>query len=264
MQGESLRGERQLRQAGIELIGPATPEADAEVIIVAASALKKAGVENFSVDVNMPGIISNLLAAEALDEDQLKILFDAVAHKDVSTIRTLSFAYRDSLIGLLQSAGPASTAIPAIERLELPESAKRQLRDLKHMVEILAGQGWNITIDATESRGAGYYSGSSFSIFVPGVATEVGRGGRYRVDGLDATGFTLYVETLLDIVPEAARAKRIFVPEGIAAENIAALQAEGFTTIYALSEYGASEDEAKRLGCDYIFKDNKIIGLLDD
>src|SRR5690606_36147989 len=38
MQGEQLKGDRQLRQAGIELIGASSPEADAEVILVAATA----------------------------------------------------------------------------------------------------------------------------------------------------------------------------------------------------------------------------------
>src|SRR5262245_18668843 len=34
MQGDQFKGDRQLRQAGIELIGAASPEADAEVILV--------------------------------------------------------------------------------------------------------------------------------------------------------------------------------------------------------------------------------------
>lgn len=261
MQGEQLKGDRQLRQSGIELIGPATPEADAEVVLVAAEALKKAGVAAFSVDLTLPGIVGALLAEEKLDEEQLKTLFAAVAHKDVSTIGTLSFHYRDTLVGLLQSAGPAATALAAIGRLDLPDSARRQYEELKQVVNMLSARadaGWSLTIDATESRGAGYHSGIGFSIFVPGIASEVGRGGRYRIENTEATGFTLYVETLLDILPAPARAKRILISEGIAAKNTDRLRDEGYVLVYALSDYGASQEEAKRLGCDYLFTNNTV------
>ena len=264
MQGDRLSGERQLRQAGIELIGPATSEADAEVIFIAAEALKKAGVQTFSIDLNLPGIVGSLLATEKLDEETLKTLLDAVAHKDVSTIQSLSFSYRDTLIGLLQSAGPATKALAAIDKLELPENARRQLHDLKRVADILQAQGYtNLTIDATENRSVGYHCGISFSIFVPGVATEVGRGGRYRIQAataqadMEATGFTLYVETLLSILHAPSHSKRILVADGVTAD-IQKLRADGFTIIYALSEYGSSKEEAERLSCNYLYKDGKV------
>src|SRR5690606_23023687 len=61
MKGEDFRGDRQLRQAGIELIGAASPEADAEIIRVAAGALKRAGIRQLSIDLNLPGIAHDLL-----------------------------------------------------------------------------------------------------------------------------------------------------------------------------------------------------------
>ena len=64
MLDEQLKNERQLRQAGIELIGAASPEADAEVIVVAAEALKKTGITKLSIDLNLPGIVGSLLASE--------------------------------------------------------------------------------------------------------------------------------------------------------------------------------------------------------
>ncbi len=267
MQGEQLKRDRQLHQTGIELIGVATAEADAEIILVAVEALKKVGITNLSIDLNLPGIVGSLLAAERFEEEELQVLLSAIAHKDVSTISKLNFGYRDTLIGLLQSLGSAEDALSAIERLDLPDSARRQCADLRQVVEILRGRNnpdWTITIDATENRGAGYHSGISFSIFVPGVACEVGRGGRYKIQGdsarsdIEATGFTLYIETLLDILPQAARPKRILVSDGINNTKADKLRSEGFVIIYALAEYGKCEIEAKRLGCGYIFKDNAI------
>ena len=267
MQGEQLRGDRQLRQAGIELIGASSPEADAEVILVAAEALKRAGITKLSIDLNLPGIVGSLLASEKLDNDQLQQLFAAVAHKDVSTLRTMQFSYRDTLIQLIQCAGPAKIALAAMERLDLPESARSQLRDLHEVVSILGTLGstdWTLTVDATENRGLAYHSGISFSIFVPGIATEVGRGGRYRIEGArqtqdtEATGFTLYVDTLRGIMPAPKAQKRIFISEGINSDAAQKLRAEGYVTVYALSEYGRGEAEAKRLGCGFLWTNNAV------
>lgn len=267
MQGEQLKGDRQLRQAGIEMIGAASPEADAEVILVAAEALKRTGITKLSIDLNLPGILGALLASEALDGDQLKTLLDAVAHKDVSTIKTLPFSYRDTLIGLIQSAGPAKQSLAAIERLDLPEAARKHCRELKEAIDILTRAGnpdWTLTVDATENRGFAYYTGISFSIFVPGASCEVGRGGRYRIDGntpaqdCEATGFTLYVETLRSLLPATRSEKRIFIKGGIGDSDTSTLRAEGYITVHALSEYGNDAQEAKRLGCGFIWDNGKI------
>jgi len=265
MQGEQLKNDRQLRQAGIELIGASSPEADAEVILVAAGALRKAGIGALSIDINLPGIVASLLASEKLDSDQLKLLFEAVSCKDLSTLSTLQFSYRDSLVGLMQSAGPAAAALAAISRLDLPESARAQLRELQSVVQILAGSAppeWTLTVDITENRGLDYHSGICFSIFIPGAACEVGRGGRYLIQDTQATGFTLYVETLRELLPEPRRQQRIFVAEGIAGGQAQALQAEGYVTVFGLPEFSRAEDEAKRLGCEWIFKDGQIRKLV--
>ena len=270
MQGEQLRGDRQLRQAGIELIGAASPEADAEVILVAAEALKRAGITKLSIDLNLPGIVGSLLASEKLDNDQLEQLFAAVAHKDVSTLRTMQFSYRDTLIQLMQCAGSAKAALSTMERLDLPESARSQCRDLQEVISLLSSLGsadWTLTVDATENRGLAYHSGISFSIFVPGIACEVGRGGRYRIEGesqmqdMEATGFTLYVETLRGLLPDAKPQKRIFIGEGIGSDAAQKLRAEGYVTVYALGEYGRGEAEAKRLGCGFIWINNSVKAL---
>jgi len=264
MQGEQLKGERQLRQAGIELIGVTSPQADAEVILVAAEALGRAGITTLSIDLNLPSIVSTLLAEDTLEHDQLQELFAAVAHKDISALKNFSIRHRDALIALIQCAGPADSALKAMAALDLPDNARKQCRELENVVSILkaASQpGWTLTIDATESRGLDYHSGLSFSIFVPGVACEVGRGGRYMVDKEEATGFTLYVETLRSLLPEPGRGKRVLVADGIASKDIARLRAEGYVTVPALAEYGNDKEEALRLGCGFIYKQGKIQAL---
>ena len=57
----------------------------------------------------------------------------------------------------------------------------RLLQNLHRIVEALAGYEVldNLTIDLTEIRNLGYYTGISFEALTPGLGTAVGSGGRY-------------------------------------------------------------------------------------
>jgi histidyl-tRNA synthetase len=59
---------RQFTEVGIELLGAATPAADAEVIGMAASALVAAGIDAPSIVLGHVGIVRGFLAGLALDE----------------------------------------------------------------------------------------------------------------------------------------------------------------------------------------------------
>lgn len=264
MQGEVLKSDRQLRQAGIELIGASSAQADAEVIMVAAEALRQAGIGAISIDLNLPGIVSALLANESLGAEDLQCLFAAVAHKDISTIKSVAFSHQQTLIGLLQSAGAADSALAAIDKLALPEAARRQCEGLRQVVTLLKEAGnpdWPITVDAAEQRGFDYHSGISFSIFVPGAQCEVGRGGRYLIDTEEATGFTLYVETLRDLLKPRISRKRLFIAQPLPASELRSLQGQGYATICALPNHSNDASEAKRLRCTHIYHEGKISEL---
>lgn len=264
MQSEQLRNDRQFRQAGIELIGNGTPEADAEVIIIAGRALAKAGIHTFTIDVNLPSIVAALVATDALTPEEIATLNSALSHKDSAALQKLSLTYKDSLIALMQHTGNAKTVLAAIEKLDLPISARElcnNLRDVVTQLENHKEPGCTITVDATESQGYAYHSGVGFTIFVPGVSYEVGRGGRYRVDNEEATGFTLYVETLRSLLPEPTPCKKILVPASITRADSDRLQAEGYATLHSLPECGSLKQQAEKLGCSHYFEGAAIHSL---
>jgi ATP phosphoribosyltransferase regulatory subunit len=260
LQGEQLKNDRQLRQAGIELIGAGSPEADAEVITIAGRALAKAGITTFTLDVNLPSIVAALVATDALTPDEVTALYAALAHKDATSIEKMQLTYKDSLIGLMQYTGDASAALRAIEKLDLPTAARElcnNLRDVVLQIEAQKELGCTITVDATESQGYAYHSGVGFTIYVPGVAYEVGRGGRYRVEGEEATGFTLYVETLRSLLKAPAKQEKILVAHSTSKAECESLQAKGYVTIYALPD-GDAKQQAKKLGCTQIFEKGQL------
>lgn len=261
LQGEQLKADRQLRQAGIELIGASSPEADSEVILVAATALKKLGIKTFTIDLNLPAITASIVASDALSAEQVDQLYEAISHKDIATIRTLPLIYMDSLIALLGATGDARTALATIDRLDLPTSARalcNNLRDVVHVLEREQDPSWTLTIDAAESQGYGYHSGVGFAIFVPGVAYEVGRGGRYMAGDEPATGFTLYVETLRGLVPQKPAPEKILLVDQVTQSQRQEWHAKGYTTLSALPAFGSTKEQAKKLGCSYVFEQGEL------
>ena len=261
LQGEQLRPDRQLRQVGIELIGAASPEADAEVITIAARALAQAGIREFTIDLNLPSIAAALTARDALTDEQTASLYTALARKDATALAALPLAYKDTLVALLQTGGEAKAALKTIEKLDMPTEARTLVANLQGVVsqlEVHKEAGWSITVDATESQGYSYHSGVGFAIFVAGVAYEVGRGGRYQIEGEEATGFTLYVETLRSLLPAEEPAPKVLVGNNTGKAECEKLQAEGYVTLYGLP-FG--KDQAAKLGCQYVFDNGKLVKL---
>src|SRR5258707_2458021 len=63
VKGEQMRPERQLGQAGIELVGATSAAADAEVVLLAVDALRQAGVPHLAVDLHLPTFTPTIPAA---------------------------------------------------------------------------------------------------------------------------------------------------------------------------------------------------------
>src|SRR5271157_6399121 len=61
VRGTDLEPERQIAQAGIELIGHDAAEADAEIILTAIEALEAAGLSQLSVDLTVPRLVPDLV-----------------------------------------------------------------------------------------------------------------------------------------------------------------------------------------------------------
>lgn len=265
MQGSKIHRSRQLRQVGIELIGAASAEADAEVIAVAAEALKRSGIDDFSIDIHLPGIVGELLAEEVLDSEEIAHVFDVVTHKDISAIRAMQLKHHDVLASLVAVSGPAETVLPELKKLKLPAVVTPQIHLLETVVGLLRGSlgaKARITIDPTEARGFEYHTGLSFSFFSAQSAHELGRGGRYRItaEGVssEATGFTLYVDTLRRMLPEPPPRKRVFIAGAADYEAVMDLQKQGYITVFGLPEHGISRDEARRQHCGFYYVDGKL------
>ena len=272
VRGSQLRPERQFTQVGAELIGPEKAAADAEVIVLAAGALAELGIKDLSIDLGMPKLVDEVLGKTSSNPKSRDRLRQALDRKDMEAVANLNdYLTKDviqTLTSMLNATGPASEALKnlaAISFTEKAETGRNLLTDVIYRVR-KALPDLVLTIDPIENRGFEYHTGVTFTFFAKGVRGELGNGGRYTVNaGSDnskeeaATGFTLFMDTVLRALPSPPTRRRIYIPAETPLNVAAELRADGWTTLAALSPKENALAEADRLGCLYILEDNKIM-----
>lgn len=265
---EQVSPEREMVQVGAELIGSPTAEADAEIILVGIEALRAAGVERLSLDLLVPPLVPAVLAGLDMPAGELARLRAAIDRKDTAAVEALGGPVAPVLTRLLAATGRKDAALAALSGIDLPAEARAALDRLTHVADLVAAAEPKlaITLDPVENRGFEYHTGIAFSLFVRGVRAEVGRGGRYRPNGdpnETATGFTLYMEKLLQALPAPQRREAVFVPHGTPRGAAAALRADGRVTVQGLEPVADVAAEARRQRCAAVWKDGKVIALAE-
>jgi len=180
--------EREFRQTGIELIGAATPDADAEVLALTCKALETAGLTNFRLVIGQMRYFHGLLDDLNLSPEQQQILLDAVDHNSEAELadflRTtpLRTQQRRTVEDLLTLSGTDADAIIAqADRLCLNYTMYSALENLRGIRENLDTHGVAdyVYLDLTEIYNLGYYTGITFEALTPELGFSVAGGGRY-------------------------------------------------------------------------------------
>ena len=86
VRGNQLAPDRQVAQAGVELIGHDSPEADAETVVVAAEALAAVGLTRVSFDLTLPMLVPSLLDDAGLTGPDRVALARALDRKDAAAV----------------------------------------------------------------------------------------------------------------------------------------------------------------------------------
>ena len=269
VRGSQLRPERQFAQVGAELIGSDSVAADAEVVLLAAQALDALGAKPLTVDLTLPTLVRSLAEGLGVPEAEIPPLRDALDRKDAAATREAAGKHGELFLKLLRLAGPADRALAELKKLPLPEGPAAEIDGMARMVERIAAAApyLALTFDPSEHRGFEYQTGASFTIFARGVRGELGRGGRYeaRQNGgwEPATGFTLFMDSVLRALPTPQVGRSIYLPEGTPEAEAEALREDGWVTLAALDAETDPESEARRLGCAAVLLDGTPKTLKD-
>ena len=180
--------EREFRQAGIELIGAAAPEADAEVLALTCAGLEQAGLENFRLVMGQMGYFHGLLDDLQLTPPQQQALLDAVDRNSEAELAEflratpLRTQQRRTVEELLSLRGAGIDAIiQQADRLCLNYAMHAALENLRAICTSLDAYGVcdYVYLDLTEIYNLGYYTGITFEALTPELGFSVAGGGRY-------------------------------------------------------------------------------------
>ena len=265
VRGSQLAPDRQVAQAGIELIGPDSAAADAEIVLTGAAALEALGLHRVSFDLTLPALVPLLLEEAGIAGTVRAMLARALDRKDAAGIAEHGGELAPILTDLLMAAGTADRALEALAQATLSPFARALAERLRDTVIAIRSRepALRLTIDPVEFRGFRYETGVSVTIFSPVRNEELGRGGRYLCnDAEPATGLTLYPDAILRTCPPRAPRPRVFLPWGALAEPAALLRAQGYATIASLGP-GPQDQlaEARRLGCSHILREGAALRL---
>jgi ATP phosphoribosyltransferase regulatory subunit len=288
---------REIFQAGVELIGLDSPEADAEMVAMAVEVLQGLGLGDFKVDIGQVDFFRSIMAASGLDAPVQRLLREAIAKKESSAVKAIlaeadaSDAVKASILLLPRLFGGREVLAEA-EKAALDDRARRALDNISQVLDILDIYGVSeyLTIDLGEIRGLDYHTGITFEGFVGGLGEPVCSGGRYdRLTaryGLPApaTGFACNILALLSALerrPEVEASKtRDFLLFNLkddrreALEIAQSLRRRGFSTARDIirRDFDSSLDYARRtnilrmmvIGGDYCEDDEVYVVRVAD
>ena len=185
--------QREMLQAGIELVGASGPEGTAEALTVLCESLAAAGLENYRVGLGDASLYPRLLDRVGVpDGARAQILHELVTRDFVGLAREVERFGDADLVRVPQLRGGAEVLD------EVPEAAG--LRAVLDLVAPAAAE--RVIFDLGLTRDLGYYTGAVFEVYDAGLGAPLGGGGRYDDllgrfgRDLPACGWALNVERL--------------------------------------------------------------------
>lgn len=199
-------------QAGIEYFGYDAPEADAEVIAIAAHLLQDLHIEDFKIEIGHAGFFQKLIEKIDVPQEDLAELIHLIQSKNVAEIELLlrdlaiDEKMKEVMVALPFLYGKPDIVLKKAKTLPLNDCLRTLIERLEATYEILCAYELEryLTIDFSLINQMDYYSGVIFQGFIPNIGRPVLMGGRYNTLGnyfqanIPAIGFAANVELLLD------------------------------------------------------------------
>ena len=251
---DSLNSERQLYQAGAELIGFNDANATTEILVMGIKALQSVGLSSITVDLGLPLLAKNLTRNLSLNSRNMAE--KAILDKDIDALLKIDGKEIKIIQKVMEASGNDRDAlfkcIP-----EMSEDARNMMEDMLFVSQQLRDAYPNlpITLDPLEVRGFDYHTGVGFSLFADGLRGEIARGGAYLTGfGEPATGLSVYMERVLRGLPEKVSLEHIYMPLDIPKRTILDYIDRGRSVI--AGRYKSDDEmafvEAKQLKCTFI------------
>lgn len=257
---DDMANRREPYQLGAEIFGHAGIEADLEILTLLLASMRVCDLAQMRVSLGHVGLFRALARAAGLNAETEEALFVALRHKDVpeltASVAGLDAPWRKAFLTLTDLYGGIEVIDRARVQLPTVDGVAQALDDLATLARGVSGV--DIGIDLADLRGYGYHNGVVFAGYVGGQAQAVALGGRYDGAGArfgrarPATGFSLDLRRVLDVMAEPASTSGILAPYGQEAgllDEISRLRAAGERVVIELP---GQEAWRASCGCDRI------------
>ena len=216
---------------------------------------------NITVDLNLPFLRAYLL--NGINKSLKEQINEAIDRKDTQTLRKLEFHNLEIILKLMECSGNHERSIRHLSDLKLGGVALEARDYLLKVINIVKenDNSINISIDPLENKGFKYHTGLTFTIFSEMFKGEIVKGGSYKtLSGETATGCTIYTEKIYSKPISDKDNDLVYIPylNMIEADNV--IQ-KGFNVVFGSNVKNNFDQEAIRLKCKYIWKNNTITKL---
>ncbi len=206
-----LKREREFCQAGVELVGCNTSEADGEILALLTSSLKQIGMNDVRIDLGHANLLKDLLNAAGLNEQQKVTIQSLLACRDsVGLKKFMEQNYFPPKLGSAFLELSGCRRLNEVSSISLSGSiydrVNKQLENIIELQETLKDYKVDnlVFFDFSLTKKIEYYTGMLFEVSVPSLGFPIGSGGRYdsfiekfgKLE-LPATGFALEIGKLL-------------------------------------------------------------------
>ncbi len=205
---------REFMQCDIDILGNSSPDAEVELILTTAKALKAIGIDKFKVKINDRRILKSIFAYAGFDEadnEKLAIIFDKQDKIGMDGVKSeleaggFDASAIDKFMDLFSNGNLSLNDIANVTEAEF-------ITDLKYIIDTVnaaSGNAYEVEFAPSLVRGQGYYTGTIFEIEAEGYSGACAGGGRYDNligkflnEDIPAVGFSIGFERIFGILME--------------------------------------------------------------
>lgn len=204
---------KEFNQAGVELIGVNSKEADAEVIALAVECLKNSGLKKFFIDIGHINFFNGVMESIKVKEERKQEIKKAILNKDfvllekILSLEDIEDREKEFILKMPTLRG-GKEVLEEAEKMIDNKLSLSALKEIKEIYNLLRDYGLEeyILIDLGIIRNFDYYTGIIFEGYTDYLGFPVCGGGRYDNlcakfgKDLPSTGFAIGLDRLAIIL----------------------------------------------------------------